>query len=106
MIGSAATVALFIYKALKVGSQDMIDLPKNGFILFCFNEMYLGLPIGVDCTQSSPDSAASTLLFAQKARAALCLESWILSLGNQYSFCFTLQLEDQHSLAQKHLKPF
>lgn len=89
MIGSVASMTLFISKAPKVRCQGMIErLTKNCFLLFCFCEMHLELPTGVDYIQNSPDSTAFTLLLAQKVRAALCWEFWNLNSGSQNSFIF------------------
>lgn len=107
MIGSVASMTLFIYKAPKVKCQGMIErLRKTCFLLFCFSEMHLELPTGVDYIQTAPDSTASTLLLAQKVRAALCLEFWSLNSDSQNSFIFSFSSKDQYCLAQKHLKPF
>lgn len=107
MIGSVASMTLFIYKAPKVKCQGMIErLSKTCFLLFCFSEMHLELPTGVDYIQTAPDSTASTLLLAQKVRAALCLEFWSLNSDSQNSFIFSFSSKDQYCLAQKHLKPF
>ena len=80
MIGSVASLTLFIYKAPKVRCQGMMErLTKNCFLLFCFSEMHLELPTGVNYIQNSPDSTASTLLLAQKV-GQHCVGSFGISI--------------------------
>lgn len=62
--------------------------------------------LGIEGIQSSPDNAASTLWFSPEARAALFWGLWILSFASQNSSYYPLQLKDQYSLAQEHLKLF